>query len=247
MLNVLIPLAGQSAFFEGADHPFPKPLVEFLGKPMIQHVVENLSSLQGGRVRFIFVLREEECRKFHLDSTLRLLAGNDAVILKLQNATQGAACSALLAVEYIGNDEPLLIANADQLFELDLDPYIRRFRGGEADAGCLYFDSVHPRWSYARIEGEDDIVETAEKRPISRNAIAGFYYFARGQLFVDAAKRSVRKDASVNGQYFVAPVFNELILDNRRLKGYAIPKERYHTFYSPQKIEEYEAARLARA
>ena len=245
MLNVLLPMGGQSPFFEGADHPFPKPLVEFLGKPMIQHVVENLGAIKGG-VRFIFVLLDEECRKFHLESTVRLLAGPEAVILKLHNSTQGAACSALLAIEHINTAQPLLIVNADQLFDIELGTVITRFKESGADAGCLYFDSVHPRWSYVRIEGEDDIIETAEKRPISRHAIAGFYFFARGCDFVEAAQHSIRKDASVNGQYFVSPVLNELILLNRVLKAYRVPNESYHTFYSPQKIEEYENLRNIR-
>jgi dTDP-glucose pyrophosphorylase len=244
MLNILVPLSVQSMFFEGSDYPFPKPLIEIDGKPMIQHLLENLSSI-GGDKRFIFVLRDEDCSRYHLDSTVRLLAGADSVIIRLLNQTKGAACSALLAIDHIGNDEPLLIVNGDQIFDLDLNPLLARFRALGSDAGCLTFDSVHPRWSYVRLEGEHDIVETAEKHPISRHAIAGFYYFARGADFVLAAQHSIRKDTCVDGVYYIAPVLNELVLLNRKLTALPIPNAAYHTFYSPKKIEEYEA-RLAR-
>lgn len=241
MFNFLIPLGTSSQFFESSEYPYPKPLVEISGKPMIQHVIENLSRIREEK-RFIFILREEDCTRHHLDSTVRLLAGEDVVIIKLQRETKGAACSALLAIDLIANEQPLVIANGDQLFDIDLDKYIARFREDKIDAGCLCFESVHPRWSYVRLEKEN-IVEAAEKRPLSRQAIAGFYYFAKGLDFVEAAKQMIRKDASVNGQFYIAPVLNELVLKSRRLRAYAVPNEAYHTFYSPQKIEEYEIAR----
>jgi NDP-sugar pyrophosphorylase family protein len=241
MLNILIPLGMQSVFFEGSAYPFPKPLVEINGKPMIQRVIENLSTLSEDK-RFIFVLREEDCTKFHLDSTIRLLAGPECLIIRLAKPTKGAACSALLAVDHIGNDNPLLIANGDQVFDVDLDDCLARFRAEHVDAGCLTFDSVHPRWSYVRLENDGDIVETAEKFPISRHAIAGFYYFERGADFVAAAKSSIRKGAAVDDAYYIAPVLNELVLMNCRLKAVQVPNATYHTFYAPKKIDEYENA-----
>ena len=242
MLNIVIPLGVQSMFFEGADYPFPIPFVEILGKPMIQNVIANLTTLEAEK-RFIFILREEDCSRYHLDSTVRLLTGPDSVIIKLMAPTMGAACSVMLAVEQIGNDDPLLIVNGDQILDVDLNAYLARFEALQADAGCLTFDSVHPRWSYAQLEGEHDIIETAVKHPISHHAIAGFYYFAHGADFMEAAQRSIRKCASIEGVYYLAPVLNELILMNRRLKALALPNGAYHTFYSPRKIEEFEISR----
>lgn len=240
MLNILLPLGAQSVFFESADYPFPKPLAEVNGLPMIQRVVENLSTISGEK-RFIFILREEDCARYHLDSTVRLLAGNNCIVIKLHHQTMGAACSALLAVDHIGGDDPLIIVNGDQIFDCSLDELISRFRELGSDAGCLTFDSIHPRWSYVRLEGEHNIVETAEKHPISRNAIGGFYYFARGSEFVEAAQNSIRHGASVDNAYYIAPVLNELILLRRKVTALRIQNSQYHTFYSPKKIEDYES------
>lgn len=239
MLNILIPLAGKSIFFDSYEYPFPKPLIEIGGKLMIELVIENLNQINRDK-QFIFIVNENDCYKYHLDNILRLLTDNNCVIIKLKNETKGAACSCLMAIDYINNENPLVISNGDQVIDEDLNSIILGFEKSFADAATICFESVHPKWSYVREDGEGNVVETAEKRPISKNAIAGFYYFKKGQFFVQAAMQSIMKDAHVNGQYYIAPTFNELILQNKIVAFRKIDKERYHSFYSPQKIKEYE-------
>ena len=105
-----------------------------------------------------------------------------------------------------------------------LDPHAQQAR-------CLAAFYFEMRW------------EVAVNRPISFHATAGFYYFASGMTFVDAAKQMILGDVMVNDQFYVAPVFNELVLKNRHLRAYSLPNETYHTFYSPQKIKEFELGR----
>ena len=113
MINILIPLAGKNQFFSESEYPFPKPLVEFNGKTMI----DNFRSIQKEK-QFIFIVNVEDCKKYHLDNVLNILTNHTCKIIKLDNETKGAACSAMMAVEYIGNDIPLVISNADQLFDI---------------------------------------------------------------------------------------------------------------------------------
>lgn len=238
MLNLLLPLAGKSQFFREEEFVFPKPLVEVAGKPMIQLVVENLSTIQQAK-RFIFILNNEDCQNFHLDSSVNLLA-SECDILRLKSETAGAACSALMAIEHINNDDPLIIANADQVIDGDLNQIIEAFEQDSVDAGVLCFESIHPRWSFARLGDDGFVAETAEKRPISKHAIAGFYYFKRGCDFVNCAMMSIRKKAAINGAFYIAPVLNELILQNRKVALQSISTSQYHTFYCPQRIKDYE-------
>lgn len=238
MINILIPLAGSNQFFSDVEYPFPKPLIEINGLSMIEHVINNFSSITCKK-RFIFIVNGSDCKKYHLHNTLNLLCENACKIIKVNNETKGAACSALMAIEYINNDYPLIISNADQIIDADFNQVLDNFES--YDAGVITFESVHPRWSYIRKNTQGDIVETSEKNPISKDAIAGFYYFAQGKEFCDAAMSSIAKDASVNGLYFVAPVFNELVLQNKKLTSYALSNNFYHTFYTPNKIKEYES------
>jgi len=237
MINILIPLAGKNSFFPESEFPYPKPLVEINGKTMIEHVINNFSTITKKK-QFIFIVNTEDCKKYHLDNILNLLADHQCKIIKIDRETKGAACSALMAIETIDNEKPLIVANADQIFEDDINKLLGKF--AYYDAGVLSFESVHPRWSYARVDTANLITETAEKRPISKHAIAGFYYFSKGSDFIISAMQMIKKDANVNGLYFIAPVLNEMVLANKKMGVVTVENSRYHTFYTPAKIQEFE-------
>lgn len=241
MINILIPMAGKSMYFPESEFPFPKPLIEIGAKTIIERVVENLTTA-AKEAQFIFVINDDDCKKFHLDSTLNIITNGKCQIVRLDCETKGSACSALMAIDYINNNTPLLIANSDQIFE---DSIVELIAGLQtAEAGVVTFDSVHPRWSYVRLDEHNKVVETAEKRPLSRNAIAGLYYFRRGNEFVEAAMQMIRKGESVNGSFYVAPALNQLILAGKTILISRVDNDRYHTFYTSQKIKEYESRLL---
>jgi len=237
MLNILIPMSGELQF-ENDEFQYPKPLIEIGGKPLIQQVVECLQQIRQEK-RFIFVVNKIDCQKFHLDDVLYLTTNKRCTIIELEKMTRGAACSALMAIKYIENSDPLIISNSDHIFEYDLDRIMNQFQSRDVDAGTICFESIHPKWSFVRLDEHGKIIETAEKRPLSKNAIAGFYYFREGSDFVRAAMKMIEKDANINGNYYTAPAINELVLENKNLEIYRIPANAYHNFYSPHKIKEY--------
>lgn len=241
-MNLVIPIASSSKFFSLEEYGYPKPLIEIMGIPMIEHVIKNITHGNSFQ-KIIFIVRQDECDRFHLDSTLNLVSPTKPEIVKLRADTQGALCSVLLAIEHINNDQPLLISNADQIFDQGIGDHLQRFAVSDLDAACLTFNSVHPRWSYVRTNEDGLVIETAEKRPISKNAIAGVYWYKKGSDFVDRGMVSIKNGSSVDGKYFISSVFNEYVLLGRKVGCHAVPNEQYHTFYSPQKIEEYESSR----
>ncbi len=238
MLNILIPMSGASSF-DNEEFQYPKPLVEIEGKPLIERVVDCLNQIRQEK-RYIFIVHSSDCQMYHLDNVLRLITEDNCAIIQLEKHTRGAACSALMAIEHINNGEPLIISNSDHIIDYDLNLVLEHFQSRNVDAGTICFESVHPKWSFVRLDDNDMIIETAEKRPLSRNAIAGFYYFYKGSDFVAGAMRMIEKDNNVEGSYYVAPVINELVLENKKLEIFKIPTSAYHNFYSPHKIKEYE-------
>ena len=235
----LIPLAGSSNFFD-KDYKFPKPLIEVNERPMIQIVLEQI--MKDNLIeKFIFIVNSNDCKKYHLDNVLKLITDDKCEIIRLDKETKGAACSALMAIEHIKDDQELLICNGDQVLDEDFEEVVEHFRKEKFDAGVVTFNSVHPRWSYIRQNESGHIIETAEKRPISNKAIAGVYYFRNGSFFVESAMKMIEKGASVNSSYFIAPALNELILQNLKLGVFHVASSKYHSFYSPQKIKAYES------
>ncbi|OGS97066.1 MAG: hypothetical protein A3H31_08360 [Gallionellales bacterium RIFCSPLOWO2_02_FULL_57_47] len=203
------------------------------------HLVFERAQIKGEK-RFIFIVNAADCQKYHLDNVLRLITNDCGVVIQLEKETAGAACSALMAIDHIDNNDALMISNGDHIFNYDLNRVISGFESRSVDAGSVCFDSVHPKWSFVRLDENNKIIETAEKRPLSRNAIAGLYYFKHGSDFVRAAKKTIEKDASVNGRFYVAPTLNELVLEGKNLEIHSIPSSTYHNFYSPHKLKEYE-------
>jgi len=241
-MNIVIPMAGKDERFQQYGFPFPKPVVEIDGRPLIEHAFDCLRMTP--QANFTFVIRKEDDMRFYLRDVLRLL-DPECDIIPIDGETAGAACTVMLAVEQIDNDDELVIANGDQLLHFDLNAVIEDFRARDLDAGTVVFDSVHPRWSFVKTDDDGIVIEAAEKRPISRNATAGVYYFRKGSDFVAAAKAMIMKKASVNGGYFVCPTFNELILNQKKIGIHQIEREDYTSLATPQAVEEYDQKLLA--
>jgi NDP-sugar pyrophosphorylase family protein len=236
-LQIVIPLAGGNQFFDAEEYVYPKPLVEIGSKLMIQWVVENYTDIINEQVKVIFVTKEPECTKFNIDYTLKLLCPQ-CKVLKLDKDTQGAVFTVLMALDEIDLDVPLIVANGDQFIDENIKDVLAYFKKAEADAGVICFNAVHPKWSYIRIEN-DEVIETAEKKPISNKAIAGFYYFSKAALFLESAAKAIQNDRSYNGIFYISLLMNELILMHKKVSYYEIASEKYHSFYSPKKIEEF--------
>lgn len=205
-LNVVIPMAGVGSRFIKAGYTFPKPLIEVGGKPMIQLVIENLNI----EANFIFIVQNSHRDKYNLDTTLKLIAPG-CEIIGINSVTEGAACTALLAKRFINNDEPLFFANSDQYVEWNSSEFFYKMQETEADGGIPIFKSTHPKWSFARLDDNQHVVEVQEKNPISDNATVGFYYFKKGSDFVKNAEEMITANDRVNNEFYLCPVYNYLI------------------------------------
>jgi len=240
-LNLLIPLAGSGKHFKDQGFIFPKPLIEVRGKPMVQIVCENLAGLDATTT--IFVVRKEDVDGFALADVLRLLVPGCEIIIS-ERPTAGAACSALMAIKYINNDDPLVIANGDQYLDIKVADFLADARRRKLDGSMITFRSIHPKWSFAKLDNEGYVMETAEKRPISDLATAGIYYFAAGRLFVEAAQAMIRKEARVMDQFFICPSYNELILQGKKIGIYEIGKQAMLPLSTPEEVKAFEQHEL---
>jgi len=246
MLNVVIPMAGRGSRFVDAGYTDPKPFIDVARKKMILRVVENLTPYEP--YRFIFLARRE-----HEDYIKRHMSFATNVIY-VDEVTEGAACTVLLAKELINSKEPLLIANSDQLVQWDnceitsANGYYWKESNNVQDmintANYYYYDAMiatfyanHPKWSYAAVDDNDEVYRVAEKKVISEHATVGVYWYRRGCDFVRAAQQMIAKNIRVNNEFYVCPVFNELIAMRKRIGIYPI-REMYG-LGTPEDLERY--------
>ena len=235
----IVVLAASATTINPHDGSYPLCLTEFDGVPLIQHIVRSCAVLQPAA--FVFALRRDDIKRHYLDQVVELLAPHTHVVPILDGA-RGAACSALYCAPFIGVDEELLIVSANQLFRGDFAALIARFRDAGDDAGVLIFDSVHPRYSFVRLGPDGHVTEAAEKRPISRHATAGIFWFRRGGDFLDAAQAMIRKDAAVDGIFYIAPALNELVLRGLVIGAAAIDPTDYFPLKTERQLSHFEAA-----
>lgn len=207
-MKILIPMAGQGSRFATEGYTFPKPLIDVDGKPMIQKVVENLNF----SAEFIFLVRKEHLRKYEgLSDTLHRITGGQAKIVEVEGLTEGAAFTALLAKEHINTDEDLLIANSDQVIEYRPENFLTMKNMTTVDGIVFTFNAVHPKWSFAKVNDAGFVTQVAEKVPISNVATCGIYWYRKGKDFVQAAESMITKNIRVNNEFYIAPVYNEMI------------------------------------
>lgn len=224
-------MAGRGSRFIDAGYKIPKPFIDVNGKPMIQHVVENLMPYEPHR--FIFIARKEH------ESYIKQHMSFARDVIYIDKVTEGAACTVLLAKNIIESGYGLVIANSDQLVEWNngakisamfhknhsgyvfwkenncLQDMINAARMNNLDASIAAFYSSHPKWSYARLNSDMTVAEVAEKKVISNFATVGVYYYKSGQMFVENAHSMINKNIRTNGEFYVCPVFNEMIKNNR--------------------------------
>ena len=235
-MNIIVPMAGAGSRFERAGFTFPKPLIEVKGQPMIAKVVENLN-LQG---RYIFLVQKAHYEQYDLKNLLNLIAPG-CEIVQINELTEGAACTVLKARDLINNNEPLIISNSDQWIKWNSFETISSFNN--VDGGILTFKSVHPKHSFAKVDGDGFVTEVAEKNPISSDATVGIYYWKRGSDFVKYADQMIEKNIRTNNEFYVCPVYNEAFKDGLKVKaslvdemwGMGTPEElnNFLTHYKP--------------
>lgn len=220
-LNVLISIAGAGKRFSDAGYDVPKPLIRFLGKSMIEHVIRNLNM----EANYIIMCQESHIEKYDLKEYLNSIIPN-CTIVPINGLNDGAAASLLLAEKYINNDSPLLIANSDQIIEWDSSAFYYYFIESKVDGIIFTFKcpDKNPKWSFVKLNEKSEVIEVKEKEPISDVANVGIFAFKHGKDFIKYAKRMIAKNIKVNGEYYVAPVYNEAIDDDKRIVPYMISK-----------------------
>lgn len=237
-LQILIPMGGLGQRFRDAGYTTPKPLIPVEGKPMFLHALDSFDVYEGPK-EYAFVVRQDAEDEYGLAASIKELLPS-ANIAILDKNTRGAAETCLIARDYIDNDKPLVVMDCD--FSFTSSDYFRKVQEMSQaemyDGVLLSFESDNDRYSYARVDEEGVVIETAEKKVISNHALAGAYCFARGKLFVDAADNLLKQPLGPDmKEYYISYVYGQLLKEGKQITLAHI--DRFNSFGTPAELEQY--------
>ncbi|MBL97001.1 MAG: hypothetical protein CMF52_04215 [Legionellales bacterium] len=212
MINILILASGRHK-----DKEPPTCIQEYKGKTILQYIKEQ--SLEGIDANYTFAFLENDMKQYHLDSIAKVLAP-EADIVALQSNTGGSACTALYAACKLQQDTPLLIISTNEIVDICYADVLSSFEN-DADGGIMTFSSVHPRYSYIKLLNSS-IVEVCQQKPLSNYATTGSFWFRKTSFFVNAAKKSIFNNCVTSNQFYIAPVYNQMLLDGMKIHHYDV-------------------------
>jgi NDP-sugar pyrophosphorylase family protein len=199
-MKIIIPMAGLGSRFTAQGHSCPKPLITFLGKPMIQHVTEHLGLLD---LPHIFLCQTNHIEQYNLTKVCSKFVKNFTIV-PVNGLTNGAATTVSLAKSVVKKDDEVILVNSDQLLHWDRD--IASLVNNNGTIFC--FTGEGNKWSYATTGADGNVTKVAEKVQISNCATAGMYHWKRFGDYLEAYEKMVAANDRTNNEFYVAPVYN---------------------------------------
>lgn len=237
-MQIILPISGET-IMDDDGFSYPKPLIEIGKKTIIESTIDYYSQIDD--VEFFFLIKEKDDKKYKFSETLRQACCNHkCTIIVTKGTTSGAVSTCLLASAQIDMSKEVIIANYDQKLNVNITEVLSFFRNENTGFGVVSFDSVHPKWSYIKVEGKK-IKFAAEKKPISRHAVAGFYYFQKFEHFFNAASNQMLSTPINIMDNYVSETLNHLILDGVHGVHYQIKREDYINYYDANMIKKAQA------
>jgi len=235
-MNVVIPMAGRGERFKKEGFSLPKPLIEFNNKTMIEYAIESLG-IEGNYI-FITYKYEDENLNLKLNNILNTIVKNP-VIIQIDYITEGPASSALLAQEFINNEEELVITNCDQIMTWDTNDFINYTKDSDLDGIVVTYDVITEKNSYIKIEENGFASKLDEKEIISNLSLNGIHYWKKGSYFISSTTKMVKNNIRVNNEFYISLSYNEMIKQGLKVGNYHIKNEDHHAVGTPEDLKKY--------
>ncbi|MFH1424498.1 MAG: sugar phosphate nucleotidyltransferase [archaeon] len=247
MANI-IPMAGEGTRFVEAGYDLPKPLIPVSGKPMILRVVENLPETD----KWIFLVRKEHIDEHEIDKILKDNVPG-AIIVPVEETTEGQASTCMLAMPHLEPDEPMFIASCDNSFLYDKKKYVELTQDESVDAIIWTFTQSEllrekpESWGWVVLGEKNEVKDMSVKTPVSDNpfndhAVVGTFYFKRAGDFEAAYNMMVEEKFRVNNEFYVDSI--PKFYNKMGKKSIIFDVELYVGWGKPKDLKEYEKIEL---
>lgn len=240
-LHIIMPMAGEGSRFLNKGITTPKPLILAKGIPFFIRAINSLNKIEAPK-KYTFIVRQEHIDNHEIDKKMRAYFP-EANIISVEKTTRGAVETCMLAKDVMTEDDGILVLDCDLEFKsaqfdsLVIESLSQPFN--QVNGGALVsFHSNNPRYSFAKADSSGIVVKTAEKEVISANALAGAYFFAKTESFLDAANQLLHKKID-KPEYYISLLYNILIQNGEWVR--LANTDQYYSFGTPEELSRYTA------
>lgn len=221
-MHIVILAAGRGSRFNGSEFVKPKPLIEWDGKTMTEHVIDNF---KNPNTEITVIKRDWHEIK---DDGVRLIS--------IDYTTEGPASTAYLAKQHINMDDELVIVNCDQIIiDWNQNNFLNFSRNYDGVLGC--FISNKNKNSYVKIDDNNLVIDVKEKEVISNIATNGLHYWRKALYFYESYEQMFRNKDKTNNEYYVAPSYNYMIKKNMKVGIFMF--NQHFPIGTPEDLREY--------
>lgn len=239
-LHVIMPMAGEGSRFLKEGWTTPKPLIMLNGIPLFKHAINSVLS-EDIPMKYSFIVRQEHIAKYEIDKQI-LTVLPTANIYSVNKTTRGAVETCLLAEPSISPDDAVIVMDCD--LEFRSTQFMSEVRtilsknANEVNGGLLVsFESNLPKYSYAEVDNNNQVIRTAEKEVISNHALCGAYFFSSAKSFLSAAHRLLDEPNFKKPEYYVSLLYNYLLSNGEIVK--IAPMYAYMSYGTPEELKMY--------
>lgn len=218
-LHYVFPAAGLGQRFRDIGISTPKPLIEVENVPLIVWAITNFTFSVEDKI-WVITLKEHKLRTI-LSKTYPKLSQR-INYCEIDSVTQGPAITVLKVLPKIPDDSPIIIANTDQYVFGDMDSFVTATKNKVAAGTILTMNAKGNQWSYIEKNKFGWVSRVVEKEQISSEATVGIYGFSKKILCQNSIEKSIRNNETVNGEFYIAPVYNHIIRSKQKVLPFLI-------------------------
>ncbi len=235
-IDVVITMGGLGSRFRKLGYTVPKYMIEAKGKTLFEWSMVSLEGYMKEIEQYIFIAMEDDiCDvKVFIEEKCKKLGYKNYHVIILDYLTDGQATTAMIAEKYWNADHALLIYNIDTYVE----PGEMRSQDLKGDGFIPCFQAEGNHWSFVKLDNMGRVVEIKEKKRISNYCTLGAYYFSSCQLYKELYNEyySVNREL-VNGEKYVAPLYDYLLSKNGEIYISDISPEKVHVLGTPEELQ----------
>lgn len=236
-VKIIIPSGGVGKRFHNTEFVDLKPFIKYNNKTIFEHILDSLSSNKY-EVQFFIIIQEQFKNKYISD--IKKIESNYNCKFKYVNLlTEGTTCTSLFLYDELDSNDFVILMNCDQLIDISLDEYIDQHLKNDADGSLLCFIGNEPnKWSFV-IEENNLVKKVVAKDSVSNIVVCGWYAWTKAKNFIKYAIQQIINLDKVNNEYYLCPVYNYAIKDNKKIIAIKIKKSKMHGLGTPEDLRDY--------